>query len=374
MIHYSLTKRLQDFYKDPAALMLFESHTKHASLQDLLYPQVAAYLFPEQFMISYRKRKLPFPLILLPDRLNFVEIKLLHMFRSPMQELHSLVIFQVFRKFQSSLRIKEVYQEWILTKELLLSPAQLNRCMAYKKIQSLKRYLNLPRSFLDEPSDASLQKKLYAALNQTYLHYQSTSEELHLKEVEIEMLQIELHKKKNQQPFSQHSRDNDSNSSSSMAFAAQAEENMQKLMQKNQELQKNMQKEQEYIDELEFDITKLSETILKMQDLNQESQLMQEYRNLQEDYESLTAKIKNLSQKNNELQQTLGTQQRQELSDSLDVLRDRVNALLYNASASNTLDTVQALRAELNQLQRSRIYFNKTLNNIETLCHSSKFT
>ena len=234
-----LRAHLDAFQSDQRACDIFRNLVLEAPLSVVLWPERDPSFFGETFLLRYRKKAMPFPLIQLSDRIVYIENKLLHMLQSSRLEMHPIFIWQHLHIFQQSLGVSHLVSkrnikfsitshtrakgfktpknkatstimanksqkaktQSSLKKQIVwISPLEDEKISVYKRLQKLKTMLKFSSSLSKVlSSQPPSHPKIENAFNTLLKKYQALREQYEVQSLEIELLQGTLNEREEPQ-------------------------------------------------------------------------------------------------------------------------------------------------------------------------------
>lgn len=375
-----IKKKMKEFEKNSMLRSKFKANLQRAGLEDILWPEDKLEIYQVEFLVSIGKKKCPYPLYHHKDRLVYVTERIEDMIAGRSID-HPALAYYYLSRYQD--QFKETAAEKAKTEaekaknsnlktskksvaskktarktakktvkksvetavEPELSPAEKRAAekrkekqIIYNKLQKLKGRLSAPRSLKRARDDQSRVEEVFSSFRQLTKEYYRMLQNYRTLESELEFYR---------NPDYLHS---------------DGKKKLQELQAENADLRSSLSRELNRAEMLEREVSRLAEQIVSSPVFTgQESQELEELRT---EYNILSQKYDAIVSRNIELSNSLEKANRvKSLEAILDNIRERINQALRNPVTGEDA-RLHAIKQEISQLQRARMYLGKALYDI----------
>lgn len=335
----SVHSKIKNFWADEKLKGKFLGRIYDVDIEELLNPELKPAVFGRGYVVRHGKKRLPYPLIRIPDRLYYVQKYIEH---------HALHVREKSLNPVAAYYYLKIFQQKYAAKKSIRKKKQISTREQNKR----KIYLHIGRiiQMLDVPLQIKRIKGNEKLINAVLQELQNLSSRYVNLEDENKALSIEA-------DISKRAR----------TQRNKEQERQDKLESSNAQLKSELDRQTRRANQLESDFRKMADKIIGEQ-VPDERSLLNELSLLRHEYNLISQKYDTLVSKNIDLSNRLdSTGPSMALEDILNSVRDRVNRILRSAASSSDEVLLSGLRNEIEQLQRARIYLGRALYDIGLL-------
>lgn len=352
----SLEQKLEFFQEDRDLRERFEEELLSVGLEDVLWPERNPRAYSAVFRAKRAGRETVFPLADPRRRVEYAALKLKQLNRT--QSIHPAIAFWHLTRFDeefgvhsaaaarksASARAPKKGKKKVGRKKASArgraSQAELQKAVS-AKISRLKSKLVVSKTVKKARTREQLLEAVLEDLGRLTADFGRLQDQNRALELELEVRQRRVDEKDVER------------------------RSIEDLYTENVNLRAGLERETQRAQALEAQLGRLAEQMAAGATIAPESEVLDEYRALRHEFSVISQKYDAVVSQNIELSNQLRRASKaQALEDILNSVRDRINGVLRSGLVQDDELLLQALKGEIAQLQRARIYLGRTLYDV----------